>query len=112
MTIGTITLGTDGKAGAKPSAPLYALRVSFAGDGNYPTGGTADFEGSMQAALASVGLRGLKVLGVISEICGDNKCEYDFANDKLLVRVISTGAEVANAANLSGTTFNLLVLAQ
>lgn len=112
MAIGTPALATGGKAGAKPSAPLYALRVSFAGDGSYPTGGTVDFEGTLQAAFASAGLKGLAVLGVISEICGDNKCEYDFANDKLFVRVISTGVEVANAVNLSGTTFNLLVLAQ
>ena len=104
MALGTLTLV---KAGGKvPSAPLFAERISVLGDSSYPTGGTASFSATVAAAVG----RAVDIVDVISGDCGDNHVEYDAANDKLKVRVISTGAEVANATNQSAVTFNLTVL--
>lgn len=86
--------------------PVFYDRISFAGDGAYPTGGTPGFQTAIQALLKA----GRKVLTVIPGDCGDNLVTYDSANDKLKCRVASTGAEVANAANLSAVTFNLTVV--
>ncbi len=107
MALGTITLVKD--AGGMPSAPSFADALSFAGDGAYPTGGTAGFAALVQAksgdtrqpyAVIPVGLNG-----------GYNAI-YDLANDKLLVEVKSSGVEVANAVDLSATTFKVVVLSR
>lgn len=93
--------------GEQPGAPSFMLRLSFPGDDSYPTGGTAAFQDFVRAA---VGGRAVEVIDVIAGDCADNVPYYDKANDKLKVRVLSTGAEVANTTNLSGVTFNLTAL--
>lgn len=105
MAIGAITVNET--EGAAPSAPLFVDDLQFAGDGAYPTGGTADFEGSVQAKLK----QGRTVLGVIDikGVAGHYPV-YDRATDKLLMFVRTTGVEVANGVDLSGTTFRILVI--
>lgn len=93
--------------GKKASAPMRAARISFPGDASYSSNGTPNFSAFVQTCLKE---RITKILDVIPGDCGDNKPEYDYTNDKLKVRVISSGAEVAGAVNLSGTTFNMTVL--
>jgi hypothetical protein len=105
--IGTITTSTAG-GGGMPSAPVFMDRISFPGDGNYTTGGTVAFEASFRAKIGE----NRTIIDVIAGDCGNNKAVYDRTNDKLKVLVGSTGAEVANATDLSGTTFNVLVISK
>jgi len=120
MSIGAITMGEI--TGEKPSAPLFAIDVSFAGDSSYPTGGTADFQESVRdaietymAAQSDANVRGrwnVEIQCVAGFNCGQYVPWYDAANDKLYVRDggHATWDEVANTTNLSGTTFNLTLL--
>jgi len=111
MAIGAMTLGTG--AGGSPSAPVFFDPVSFAGDGAYGAGGTADFEGSFQAEIGCA----RTIVAIIPGDCGGYVPVYDRANDKLLVyEGAYTGADgpliETVTANLSGTTFNLVVVSQ
>lgn len=104
--IGTITRAD--KTGQAASAPVFVDRISFAGDAAYPTGGTAGFK----ALLNAVTKDSRTPLAVIGQDCGNNVVSYDETADKLKVRVGSTGAEVANAFDLSGQTFVVIVISQ
>ena len=106
MAIGTITRG-DG-TGEKPGVPSFFDPLSFAGDSAYATGGSPEFEASYRESM--VGNR--EVIAVIAGDCGDHVPVYDAANDTLKVYLRSTGAEVAAAADLSGVTFNLVVISK
>ena len=106
MSIGAIT--KPASVGAVPKSPTFTDLISFAGDDAYPTGGTVDFQDTFRAAVGD----NREVMGVIAQDCGANDVVYDKANDTLVVRVRATGAEVANATDLSGTTFNVLVLSR
>lgn len=101
---GSIT--SRGKAGSSPG-PCFVENVSFPGDGAYATGGTVAFQSYVRTQLAKPNL---EIVDIIPGDCDDNKPEYDKVNDKLKVRVISTGAEVAATTNLSAVTFNLSVV--
>jgi len=100
MSLGTVTVGD--KAGQK-RAPQFVDHLQFAGDGAYPSGGTADFQEYVQAAFGDK----REVIGVLGQDCGDFVPVYDKANDKLKVYKRSDGAEASG--NLSTTTFNILV---
>jgi hypothetical protein len=109
MAIGAIT--KDASAGERGSDPIFVVLMSFAGDGAYPSGGTAAFEASVQAVA---GLDGVDVLGVIGQDCGGYVPVYDRPADKLKVYEQTSTAtspliETATS-NLSGTNFELIVL--
>jgi hypothetical protein len=104
--IGAITVSKN--AIKKASSVLYVQDISFAGDGAYPTGGTAGFQASVRAITGDQ--REIVVVDDVGAIAGFYAV-YDKANDKLKVFVRTTGVEVANATDLSGTTFKLCVLA-
>lgn len=94
--------------GTVPTHSLVAFRIEFDGDDAYATGGTAGFLATIRSALAHQAP--VTILGVLPQDCGAFLPIYDYANDKLIVRQLSDGAEVANAADLSGTKFNLIVI--
>ena len=110
MALGTVT--SNVKAGQKPSAPVFADLVSFLGDDSYPTGGTAGFEALIQALLKD----SRDVIAVVMQDCGGYVPVYDRANDKF--KVYEEGAdagpadEVGNATDLSGVTFNVVVISK
>lgn len=111
MAIGTIT--SVANAGYVPSQPLCVDLLSFAGDASYPTGGTASFQTSVRNKLGKT----VTVLAVLGQDCGGYTPYYDKTNDKLIVYYNNNDAvadgpaiEVPNATNLSGVTFNVLVL--
>jgi hypothetical protein len=113
MALGAITINT--KAGFKPKAPEPMLAdISFAGDSDYPTGGTATFATLVKAALdaGSVeSLAGIEVLGVVEILpVATHYPVYDKANDKLMLFVRTTGAEEAAHADLHLTTFRVAVI--
>ncbi len=105
MSLGTIAIIRA--AGYMPSAPLFVDRISFTGDTSYPTGGTPGFKALLRAK--SLDQRG--PVAVIVESGAGMRAEYDVDLDKLKIYAAG-GAEVANATNLSGTTFKLVVLSQ
>ncbi len=106
MSWGTLTISESGKA---PSGPLFVDRITLVGDATYVTGGTT---GLLAALRTAKGMPNLDILSVRGE--GDNgdlQPEYVHATDSLLIRDISTGADHGNA-NLSGTTFGLVVISK
>lgn len=107
MALGTATVQ---KETGRDGGPVVTARLSFAGDSSYPTGGTAGFAAFVAAALGVAGP--LDVLGVDQQSLSDHVLRYNRATDKLTAQLMSTGAEVANGVNLSGTTFNVVVTAR
>lgn len=87
---------------------VYFDVISFAGDGAYPTGGTAAFEAFV---IAAVGSGARDVVAIVPLDCGVYRPVYDYAANKLKVQT-EAFAEVANTTNLSATTFRLLVISK
>lgn len=105
MSLGTISYAAD--SGYEPSAPVFGSLITLAGDGAYPTGGTAGF-----AAIVQQYFRDRReIMAVISQDCGVYRAVYDKANDKLKV-FAANQTEVANATDLSATLFHILVISQ
>lgn len=106
MALGAMTAATPvGQEGG----PISIFKLSFAGDTSYPTGGSTGAQALIRTAL---GKGNIEVLGVLQQNLSDHVMRYDKAGDALIVQLMSTGAEVANTTNLSGTTFDLLVVAR
>lgn len=101
MALGTVTSVSATAA----QGPVFTDRLTVVGDSSYPTGGTA----GLAAALKALRKDQRDIVSVVDEGVATNKIEYDKANDKLLCYVRATGAQVANATDLSGTTFKICV---
>ena len=122
MALGALTIA--GIQGEKPSAPQFVIDLSFAGDGAYPTGGTLDFEATVNAAIAAAAAlttdhnvragQVVAIRAIVAFECGQYVPWYDKTNDTLFVRDggHATWDEVANGTNLAGTTFNLTLLCE
>ena len=120
MTLGAITLGT--LEGDKPSAPLFAIDVSFEGDDAYPTGGTPNFQDAIRDAIEAAnaaksdhnvrGRMDISIQCVAGFESGQYVPYYDAANDKLKVLDggSATWAEVADTTDIHTTVFNLTLL--
>jgi hypothetical protein len=80
--------------------------LKFTGDAAYPTGGTPGIRNLVREAL---GKGNLTIVSVMPVDCGGKSVGYDFENDKLKVYA-GGGAQEANNANLSTTTFTLSVV--
>jgi hypothetical protein len=105
MALGTLTVSAS--SGGAASTPVFRDHVSVPGDSAYPTNGTA-FLAAFQAATGVKSTRVIDVVHDVGGIAGYYPC-YDKANGKLKIFVRTTGVEVANTTDLSGTTFKLLV---
>lgn len=104
MSLGTITLNLDeGRSGG----PYPLGEIEFLGDDAYPTGGTPGFQDLVRAAFPEK--PSIEVFGVLQQSLSDHVARYDRASDTLIVQLMSTGAEVPDTTDLSGTTFKLLV---
>lgn len=104
MALGTATR-TAGESGQ--GERLFVDVLTFLGDDAYPTGGTPAFDEYVQALLGD----SRNVVGVVMiGDCGDNMPIY--VGGKLMVKVISTGVEVANTTDLSGATFTVMVISK
>lgn len=111
MAIGAIT--SEAEHGHRGTDAIFLELISFAGDGTYSAGGTAGFQTSVRAALDA---GDIEILAVFGQDCGGYVPVYDKDNDKLKVyeqtdTATSPLIETATA-NLSGTTFNVLVIAR
>jgi hypothetical protein len=108
MALGTIT--KNAAESGNVSKALNFDTISFLGDGAYTTGGTVAFD----AAIKTLTKDGRNVIGVIPGDCGGFIPVYSAGKLKVF-RAGATNAaleEVPNAADLSGTTFNLLVVSR
>jgi pyrroline-5-carboxylate reductase len=104
MALGTGTVVSNDIQAA--SAPIFIKEISFAGDNAYPTGGTAAFQAYVRALLKM----DVQLIAVLPcALNGVYNATYVTASDKLLIS-IAANTEVANATDLSGTTFKLKVL--
>jgi hypothetical protein len=105
--------------GGRPSAPVYALKLSIVGDSAYPTGGSAGFSAAVTAAAKAatpslnITFAPADIFGVEAIDCFGYVPAYDDTNDKLkFYWCAGSGAamtEVTNATNLSGITFRVAV---
>jgi len=98
MAIGTMTIvnRVDFGKGEKN------IKVSFAGDGAYTTGGTVGAD-----VLAARGAEAVTIKEVVCGDCGQYLASWTGGKLKVLDGGSATQAEVAGAVNLSGTTFNV-----
>lgn len=110
MAIGAITAGN---AVGQEGGPISIELLSFAGDGAYGAGGTIDFTALVIAAL---GKGNVEILAIIGQDCGGYVPVFDKAADKLKVyeqtNVATSPLIETVTANLSGTTFNVLVISK
>jgi hypothetical protein len=105
MALGTATVANRANAGANT---IFMDVISCAGDTSYTTGGTAAFEAYVIAALGK-GAR--DVVAILPLDCGLFKPVYDYTANTLKVYT-EANVEVANATNLSTTTFRMLVISK
>jgi hypothetical protein len=93
-------------------SPIFHDVMSFAGDSSYPTGGSLGFGAAVKSFFGD----GRQVIAVLALDCNGYMIAYVPATDALKV---FDGAdttpdepldEVDNGTNLSGTTFNVLVI--
>ena len=92
---------------AAGDGPLFMDRIEFDGDDAYAAGGTPDFESVFQALVGHT----RTIVTVIDENIGVNVLQYDHAGDKLLVRLLSTGAEIANG-DLSAVQYHATIVSK
>lgn len=112
MAIAAADITLEDQGGQSQSHPTFMNRISFSGEASYPTGGML-----IGAGFAEKTLSGRTVLGIVAGDCGGyvpvwipatgavKVYESDIDSDQPL-------KEVDNAANLSGITFNLVVLSK
>lgn len=110
MALGTITASNTQVPG-QPGSPVYVVPLSFLGDDAYPTGGTTGFEALVNAA-AGVSPKSLTIVGVFAGDCGGFLPVFEGGALKVYEGTAGANAEVANATDLSATTFNVVVVAK
>ncbi len=100
-----LTITQEATGGKQPTAPLFVDRIKVVGENPYVAGG-------FPLGLAAL-LPGKTILGATSgaQIGSDWGYVYDRTNDKLMVYIISTGAE-AGAIDLSTLTAEILVFSK
>lgn len=108
MSIGTVTVVKK----AASVGPVNFDVVQFAGDANYPTGGSV----CGPAIAAALGKGNIDAFAVIGQDCGGYSVAWDEANSKLKVfRTAAINApdeEVPNTTNLSAVVFHVLVISK
>lgn len=91
--------------------PVRFLRCTVVGDGAYAAGGSTGLLAALRAATKQPGLNIIDVRDAYgSATTRATHVVYDHANEKLVARTTSTGAEFATA-DQSGTTHTLLIIA-
>ena len=108
--MGTIGAATRDDDESIAGGNLFVDNLSFLGDDSYPTGGTP-FDSYIKTQLGDA----RDVVAVISGDCGIWDVKYvpgDDALGLLMAFVRSTGVEVANAVDMSGTTFQITVISK
>lgn len=100
------TLTFQANAGKQPAAPTFVDRFRVQGDTSYPTGG---YELKLDEELP-----GKTVIQAFAnpQVANDWGFSYDRASDKLIVFVISTGAQVGSGVDLAAMDTELVVISK
>lgn len=111
MALGTIVKDSLLEAGL---GPVRLDEIHFPGDGAYPAGGTPGFEALVRAKLVA---GNVDVIAIIQIDASGYVLRYDKANDKLMVFESDNGGadgplQQTTTADLSGTTFRVIVLSR
>lgn len=101
MALGTMTLVKSAKGG---ETPLFVDVVTLVGDGTYSSGGSTGVKAKLNALTKDT----RTPVAVVLNAGGAFTAQYDYANEKLIVRNAGDGAEAA--ANQSGNTYTLTIL--
>lgn len=107
MALGTLT----GVSAAAAQGPIFIDTVTLVGDSAYPTGGST----GLQAKLQTLRGDGRVIVFVNVADASGNVLVYNSTNEKLIVYQQDAGgalAEPANATDLSGTTFKLVIVSK
>lgn len=117
MALGAITRVSQ--TGQAPNNPIFHDHITLVGDGAYPTGGST---GLLTKLRSLAGAQGRTIKTVLPVDCKGYVPGWDAANAKLKFYRIgaldgnaaSAGplSEVGNAVDLSGVTFELLVISE
>lgn len=110
MAIAAAAITVADQGGQKQSVPLYADRISFAGEASYPTGGMLIGDGLTEKLKS-----GRTILGIIPGDCGGYIPVYMPATGAIKLYESDVDSdqplkEVDAATNLAGVTFNMTVL--
>jgi hypothetical protein len=89
--------------------PLKLNTLTFTGVSLYTTDGDTGFKAGLQAA-AEDARAPIAVVELGS--AGDYALEYIVSSDKMIVKVRSTGAQVASQTDLDGVTFKVLAISK
>lgn len=99
--LGTLTIVSTALA----QGPVELHRCTLTGDADYPAGGTTGLAAALVDALG----RNVTIVAVVDlGNHGDYLVAYDYTNEKVYVRVISTGAQATG--DLHTSTYNLLII--
>ncbi len=96
---------------AAAQGPIFFDTVTLIGDASYPTGGST----GLQAKLQTLRGDGRVIIAVTSADGLGNVLQYDATSDHLKVYLQDAGGalgEVANAVDLSGTTFKIVIISK
>lgn len=113
MALSTTVTEVGTVAGAAPNHQVFIQNVTVAADSAYPTGGTVGFTTHIRKYLTKFDTRAVKHVegwGVLAGVL--YLAKYDATNDKLLMYLASTGAQVSNSTDLSSMTLNLTIWSQ
>lgn len=112
MALDATTAVTIGEQGETCMRPSIINRFTLDGDAAYVTGGSAGFEAIVRTI---VGQR-VTINAVVGHgyTAGDwtHIVRYNRTADTLLVYVLATGAQAANAADLSAVEFDITVFSE
>lgn len=102
MALGTLTVVEESAA----QGPIFHDHITVVGDSAYAAGGSL-LQDKFRAAVGA----SREILAIIPGSNGDVLLQFVKSTGKLLVRVISTGAERADG-NDSAATYNLMVISK
>lgn len=109
LTAETLYQGTGVPGvGAQPSAPTFVDILTFTGDASVSAGGSPGFGAAVRAYFGD----NRTVLAALAQDCGGYLVSYEPATDKLKYwkSAGSAAAMVEATGDLSGTTFNVMVI--
>jgi len=107
MALGALTIVSDTKA----QGPVRFIKATLVGDGAYATGGSSGLLAALRAATGQANLAIVDCRDAYAAVATRaTHVVYDTANDKLISRTTSTGAEFTTA-DQSGTTHTLFIVA-
>lgn len=106
MALGALTLVEK----IDSQGPVFHCRCNLVGDSAYSAGGSTGLLAKLRTLLDAPNLNILAVVDQTAPGVGLNEVSYDHANEKLFMRVRTTGVESADS-DQSDVTYGLYIVA-